>query len=83
MSGVVSTAHEYEDTLQAIVASTSPTVSVSSGSGLDHVDLLAAGRQYGLNTLRRLRPLVNDSLGIAGAAVISYRSLRSRLSPHH
>ena len=58
--GVVSTAREYDDTLQAIVASTSPTSSGSSGSDLDGLDLLATWRHYGLNTLRRLRPLVSE-----------------------
>lgn len=59
--GVVSTAREYDDTLRAIVASTSPTASQGAASGQDNLDLLAAWRHYGLNTLRRLRPLVSDN----------------------
>ena len=58
--GVVSTAREYEDTLQAIIASTSPTASQSSSDGQAHLDIRAAWRHYGLNTMRRLRPLVSD-----------------------
>lgn len=59
--GVVSTAREYDETLRAIVASTSPAAPEGAGSKQDNLDLLAAWRHYGLNTLRRLRPLVSDS----------------------
>jgi SAM-dependent methyltransferase len=80
---VVSTAREYDDTLRAIVASTSPMASQSAGSGGDNLDLLAAWRHYGLNTLRRLRPLVDDhsvsSPGLRSSHVAQFAAVYRRI----
>jgi len=56
--GVVSSAQEYGEALFAVVASTCAAAAPCPTCGRVHVDLPAIWRHYGVNTLRRLRPLV-------------------------
>ncbi|HEY7202495.1 MAG TPA: class I SAM-dependent methyltransferase [Candidatus Dormibacteraeota bacterium] len=57
--GVVTSAREYGEALFAVVASTCPAATPCPTCGRVHVDLPAIWRHYCLNTLRRLRPLVD------------------------
>lgn len=80
--GIIGSAHEYDQTLRAIVASTCSTSLTCSYCGRIHLDLPAVWRQYCLNTLRRLRPLIAQQRGashLADSHVVQFAAIYRRV----
>jgi Methyltransferase domain len=83
--GIVASSEEWSNALCAIVASTCPSTAECSHCDGAHLDLPAIWRQYCLNTLRRLRPLLADPQTISSAPlshIVQFAAVYRRIMDH-